>query len=41
MDQYRPAYKAFEYRELDRRITALEYKEIVDYAFSKGIKKRV
>lgn len=30
MDQYRPAYKAFEFAELNRRITAREFGETVD-----------
>jgi len=38
MDQYRPAYHASKYEKLNRRITPSEYKEVVDYAFSKGLK---
>jgi putative pyruvate formate lyase activating enzyme len=38
MDQYRPAYNAHKYEKLDRRITPSEYKEVVDYALSKGIR---
>jgi len=37
MDQYRPAYDAHKYEELNRRITPSEFKEVVDYAFSRGI----
>jgi len=39
MDQYRPAYHANKYLELNRRITFSEYKEVVDYAFSKGLRR--
>ena len=39
MDQYHPAYNAFNYEELNRRITPSEYKEVVDYAFSKGLRR--
>ena len=39
MDQYRPAYKASEHKELNRRITPSEYKEVVDYAFSRGLRR--
>ena len=39
MDQYRPAYNASKYKELNRRITPSEYKEVVDYAFFKGLKR--
>jgi len=39
MDQYHPAYKAFNYKELNRRITPSEYKEVVDYALGKGLKR--
>jgi putative pyruvate formate lyase activating enzyme len=39
MDQYRPAYHANKYPELNRRITHSEYKEVVDYAFSKGLSR--
>ena len=38
MDQYRPAYHADKYPELNRRITTSEYKEVIDYAFYKGLK---
>lgn len=37
MDQYRPSYYADKHPELNRRITASEYKEIVDYASSNGL----
>ena len=37
MDQYRPAYNASKYKKLNRRITPSEYKEVVDYAISKGL----
>ena len=37
MDQYRPAYNAHKYEKLNRRITPSEYKEVVDYAYSRGI----
>ena len=39
MDQYRPAYNASKYEKLNRRITPSEYKEVVDYAFSKGLRR--
>jgi len=38
MDQYRPAYNASKYEKLNRRITPSEYKEVVDYAFRKGLR---
>jgi len=38
MDQYRPAYHANKHAELNRRITPSEYKDVVDYAFSKGLR---
>lgn len=38
MDQYHPSYNAFKYNKLNRRITASEYKEVVDYAYAKGVK---
>jgi len=37
MDQYRPAYNAIKHEILNRRITPSEYKEVVDYAFGKGL----
>ena len=39
MDQYRPAYNANKYEKLNRRITPSEYKEVVDYAFYKGLRR--
>ncbi len=39
MDQYRPAYHANKYPQLDSHITESEYKEVVDYAFRKGIRR--
>lgn len=39
MDQYRPAYHAYKYPKIDRQITASEYKEIVDYALSKRLRR--
>ena len=37
MDQYRPAYHANKYPELNRRITPSEYKDVIDYAHNKGL----
>ena len=37
MDQYYPTYKAYEYDELNRRITVQEYKEVLHYAKELGI----
>ena len=39
MDQYRPAYNAIKYEKLNRRITPSEYKDIIDYAFRKGLSR--
>jgi len=39
MDQYRPAYNASKYEKLNRRITPSDYKEVVDYAFYKGLRR--
>ena len=39
MDQYRPAYNAIKYEKLNRRITPSEFKEVVDYAFCKELKR--
>lgn len=39
MDQYRPAYHANKYPELNRHITASEFKEVIDYAFNKGLRR--
>lgn len=37
MDQYYPAFKAFEYAELKRRITDEEYQNIISYALTLGL----
>ena len=39
MDQYRPAYRAYEISSLTRRITSEEYQEILDYAKILGLKR--
>jgi uncharacterized Fe-S radical SAM superfamily protein PflX len=39
MDQYCPAYNASKYEKLNRRITPSEYNGIIDYAFSKELKR--
>jgi putative pyruvate formate lyase activating enzyme len=39
MDQYHPAYKAFNYGELNRKISLSEYIEVIDYALRKGLKR--
>ena len=39
MDQYRPAYNASKYEKLNRRITPSEFIKVVDYAFSKGLRR--
>ena len=39
MDQYRPSYNAYKYEKLNRRISPSEYKEVVDYALSKGLRR--
>ncbi|UCH66325.1 MAG: radical SAM protein [Ignavibacterium sp.] len=39
MDQYHPSYNAYKYNKLNRRITPSEYKEVIDYAFNKGLRK--
>lgn len=39
MDQYRPMYNANKYPELNRRITSSEYKEAVDYANGKRLRR--
>ena len=41
MTQYHPAYKAFEYPELSRRITSSEYVEAVEYARSLGLHRGI
>ncbi len=37
MDQYRPAYRAHQYPEIDRRITSEEYKRAIQWAVDAGI----
>jgi putative pyruvate formate lyase activating enzyme len=37
MQQYYPCYKAYEFKELSRRITAQEYREVVEYAEKLGL----
>lgn len=39
MDQYHPCYKAFGHPPLDRRISAREYREALDYAIRAGIQR--
>lgn len=39
MDQYRPAYRAFEYSPLDRRITRKEYDEAIQAALDAGLRR--
>lgn len=39
MDQYHPSFNAFRFNKLNRRITPSEYKEVIDYAISKGLRK--
>jgi len=41
MDQYHPAYHASNFPELNRRITDSEYRVVVDYAFSKGLRRGI
>lgn len=41
MAQYHPAFKAFEYPELSRRITSKEYEEVVVYARSLGLHRGI
>lgn len=41
MAQYRPAYNASKYEKLNRRITQSEYNGIIDYAFSKGLRRGI
>lgn len=38
MDQYYPAYKAFDYPELKRRIVREEYEEVLNYAMKLGLR---
>jgi len=37
MSQYQPCYRAFDYKEISRRITSQEYREAVQYAFDAGL----
>ena len=37
MDQYRPAYRAHQYPELNRRIRASEYQIIIEWARQAGL----
>ena len=37
MDQYYPTYKAYEYEEINRRITVEEYREVYNYARELGL----
>ncbi|BAF59109.1 MAG: radical SAM protein [Pelotomaculum sp.] len=39
MDQYHPAYRAFEHPELSRRITAKEYREALEAARKAGLRR--
>ena len=39
MDQYRPLYRASEFRELKRRVFHHEVQEAIDYARQKGIRR--
>jgi putative pyruvate formate lyase activating enzyme len=39
MDQYRPAYKAYEYDDLKRRPTSKEYEKVVDIAKELGLER--
>lgn len=39
MDQYRPCYKAYEYPEINRRITTKEYKDAIKMAHDNGLKR--
>jgi len=39
MDQYWPCYRAYEFKELTRRITLQEYQEVIDYAYKKGLRR--
>ncbi|MCX7904428.1 MAG: radical SAM protein [Caloramator sp.] len=38
MDQYYPSFKAFDYKEISRRLSSSEYKEAIDFALKLGIK---
>lgn len=37
MDQYRPAFKAYQYPELNRHITSEEYDDVIQYAETLGL----
>jgi putative pyruvate formate lyase activating enzyme len=37
MDQYRPAFKAYQYPELSRHITSEEYDDVIQYAETLGL----
>ncbi len=39
MSQYHPAYKAYDYKELSRKITKEEYQKALDYLEYKGFKR--
>lgn len=39
MDQYRPTYRAAQYPELNRRITAEEYRQAVEWAHQMGLER--
>lgn len=39
MEQYYPCYKAYEYPQLDRRITGAEYQEAIKMAMDAGLKR--
>ena len=39
MDQYHPSYRAGQHPELNRRITAREYREAVEYAYRLGLRR--
>ncbi|MCW1302862.1 MAG: radical SAM protein [Candidatus Parvarchaeota archaeon] len=41
MDQYRPEYKAMKHKEISRFLRFDEYREVVEYALSKGFKIRL
>ena len=39
MAQYYPCYKAYQFEELNRRITKEEYLEVIEYAKKIGLKR--
>lgn len=39
MDQYRPCYRADEYPELDRQVTAAEYRDALASAARHGLRR--